>query len=36
VALLSLEIAAIIFLFGAQVIAEFERCSAEAPGGFET
>lgn len=36
VALLSLEIAAIIFLFGAQVIAEFERCSAEGPGEFET
>ena len=35
VALLSLEIAAIIFLFGAQIIAEFERCSAEDPGGFE-
>jgi YihY family inner membrane protein len=35
VALLSLEIAAIIFLFGAQVIAEFERCSAEG-GEFET
>jgi YihY family inner membrane protein len=35
VALLSLDIAAIIFLFGAQVIAEFERCSAEG-GEFET
>jgi len=35
VALLSLEIAAIIFLFGAQVIAEFERCSAAAEE-FET
>ena len=36
VALLSLEIAAIIFLFGAQVIAEFERCSSEGAGEFET
>lgn len=36
VALLSLEIAAIIFLFGAQVIAEFERCSADGVGEFET
>lgn len=36
VALLSLEIAALIFLFGAQIIAEFERCSAEAPVEFET
>lgn len=36
VALLSLEIAAIIFLFGAQVIAEFERCSAEDGDEFQT
>jgi YihY family inner membrane protein len=36
VALLSLEIAAIIFLFGAQVIAEFERCSAEDDEEFQT
>jgi YihY family inner membrane protein len=33
VALLSFEVAAVILLFGAQVIAEFERCSA---GEFET
>jgi len=32
----TLEIAAIIFLFGAQVIAEFERCSAEGASEFET
>jgi YihY family inner membrane protein len=36
VALLSFEIAAMIFLFGAQVIAEFERCSLGDGAGFET
>jgi membrane protein len=33
VVLLSFEAAAIILLFGAQVIAEFERCSLDLPGG---
>lgn len=40
VVLLSFEAAALILLFGAQVIAEFERCSTEespvARGGFHT
>ncbi len=39
VVLLSFEAAAIILLFGAQVIAEFERCSAEqneGQAGFHT
>jgi YihY family inner membrane protein len=39
VVLLSFEAAALILLFGAQVIAEFERCSSEPgrlEGGFET
>ncbi len=39
VVLLSFEAAALILLFGAQVIAEFERCSSEPGGadeGFET
>jgi membrane protein len=36
VALLSFEVAAMIFLFGAQVIAEFERCSLGTDPGFET
>ena len=31
--LLSFEAAALILLFGAQVIAEFERCSPDADGG---
>jgi membrane protein len=40
VVLLSFEVAALILLLGAQVIAEFERCaleeSGEGPSGFET
>jgi YihY family inner membrane protein len=40
VVLLSFEVAALILLLGAQVIAEFERCSLEGPGerrsGFQT
>jgi len=36
VALLSFEIAAMIFLFGAQVIAQFEQCSLDPSAGFET
>jgi YihY family inner membrane protein len=36
VALLSFEIAAMIFLFGAQVIAQFEQCSIDRDAGFET
>jgi uncharacterized BrkB/YihY/UPF0761 family membrane protein len=33
IVLLSFEAAALILLFGAQVIAEFERCSPDADGG---
>lgn len=36
VVLLSFEFAAIILLFGAQVIAEFERCSEKDESGFQT
>ena len=36
VVLLSFEFAALILLFGAQVIAEFERCVSEEESGFKT